>query len=82
MADALVEQIRPLLARTTPEVQGATIGPLVAIFIAGHLPKSTNSCPGIGDIRTSLTRHKRAPPSAQDELTTGRPAFNYPQISV
>ncbi len=33
---------------------------------------STNSCPGIGDLRTSLTPHERGQPSAQDDLTRGR----------
>lgn len=35
--DALVERIRPLLAGHPPEVQGAALADLVAIFIAGHI---------------------------------------------
>ncbi|WP_038384925.1 hypothetical protein [Bradyrhizobium elkanii] len=37
-SDALVEQIRPILAGQTPEVVGATLAQLLAIFIAGHAP--------------------------------------------
>lgn len=33
---------------------------------------STNSCSGIGDLRTSLTPQKCGQPSAQDDLTRGR----------
>ncbi|MFK4380953.1 hypothetical protein ABIA40_000361 [Bradyrhizobium sp. USDA 223] len=33
---------------------------------------STDSCPGIGDLRTSLRPHKRGQPSPQDDLTRGR----------
>lgn len=37
-SDALVEQIRPILAGQNPEVVGATLAQLLAIFIAGHAP--------------------------------------------
>ncbi|MEY9364756.1 hypothetical protein ABH994_007477 [Bradyrhizobium yuanmingense] len=37
-SDALVEHIRPILAGQSPEVTGATIAQLLAIFIAGHAP--------------------------------------------
>ena len=37
-SDALVEQIRPILAGQSPELTGATIAQLLAIFIAGHAP--------------------------------------------
>lgn len=33
---------------------------------------STSSCPGIGDLRTSLTPNKSGQPSTQDDLTRGR----------
>jgi hypothetical protein len=33
---------------------------------------STNSCPGIGDLRMSLWPHKRGQPYTQDDLTRGR----------
>ncbi|MCP1761920.1 hypothetical protein [Bradyrhizobium japonicum] len=38
-SDALVEQIRPILAGQSPEVTGTTIAQLVAIFVAGHAPE-------------------------------------------
>lgn len=37
-SDAVVEQMRPILAGQNPEVQGAAIAQLLAIFIAGHAP--------------------------------------------
>ena len=42
-ADALVEQMRPLLAGKSPEVQGATVAQLLAIFIASHAPPLRDS---------------------------------------
>jgi hypothetical protein len=33
---AIVEQIRPLLAGKAPEVQGAALADLLAIWLAGH----------------------------------------------
>lgn len=38
LADAIVEEIKPLLAGRGAEVQGAVLVNLVAIFIAGHDP--------------------------------------------
>lgn len=38
VSDALVEQIRPILAGQSSEVAGATIAQLLAIFVAGHAP--------------------------------------------
>jgi len=35
-ADALLDLIKPLLAGQSPEVQGAVINDLAAIWIAGH----------------------------------------------
>jgi hypothetical protein len=37
-SDALVERIKPMLADNSPEVVGATLSQLLAIFIAGHAP--------------------------------------------
>ena len=37
--EAVVEAIRPLLAGRTPEVQGAVLADLLAIFLAGHHPE-------------------------------------------
>ncbi|WLA75041.1 hypothetical protein QIH77_07540 [Bradyrhizobium diazoefficiens] len=37
-SDALVEQIRPILAGQNPDVVGATLSQLLAIFIGGHAP--------------------------------------------
>ncbi|VIO80137.1 hypothetical protein [Bradyrhizobium ivorense] len=37
-SDVLVEQIRPILAGQNPEVVGATLAQLLAIFVAGHAP--------------------------------------------
>lgn len=37
-ADRIVEAIRPMLAGHPPEVQGAALADLLAIFIAGHHP--------------------------------------------
>ena len=34
---ALVERIKPLLAGHAPEVQGAVLADLVAIWLAGHM---------------------------------------------
>lgn len=42
-SDALVERMRPILAGQNPEVQGAAIAQLVAIFIAGHAPPMRES---------------------------------------
>jgi|GEM_PF-1228839 len=42
-SDALVEQMRPILAGQNPEVQGAAIAQLLAIFIAGHAPPMRES---------------------------------------
>jgi len=36
LVDALVEQIAPLLGGKPPEVQGAVLADLVAIWLAGH----------------------------------------------
>ena len=38
-ANALVEEARELFAGKSPEVQGAAIAQLLAIFIAGHAPE-------------------------------------------
>jgi hypothetical protein len=35
-SDALVEQIRPMLAGRGPAIQGSVLADLVAIWIAGH----------------------------------------------
>ena len=37
--EAIVEAIRPMLAGKTPEVQGAVLADLLAIFLAGHHPE-------------------------------------------
>jgi hypothetical protein len=37
-SDALIEQIRPLLAHRNPTLQGCVIAELLAIFIGGHHP--------------------------------------------
>ena len=37
-AEAIVEAIRPLLAGHPPEVQGAVLADLLAMFLAGHHP--------------------------------------------
>ncbi|WFU42623.1 hypothetical protein QA640_09265 [Bradyrhizobium sp. CB82] len=37
-SDHLVDLIPPFFAGQTPEVQGATIAQLLAIFVAGHAP--------------------------------------------
>ena len=42
-SDALVDQMRPILAGQNPEVQGAAIAQLLAIFIAGHAPPMRES---------------------------------------
>jgi hypothetical protein len=36
--EPLVEQIRPILGGKPPELQGAVLADLLAIFIAGHHP--------------------------------------------
>lgn len=36
--ETLVDEIRPLLAGNDPSLQGAALGDLVAIYIAGHHP--------------------------------------------
>lgn len=36
LADSISDQIRPLLAGAPPEIQGAVIGDMMAIFLAGH----------------------------------------------
>jgi len=36
--DRIVETIRPLLAGKPPELQGAVLADLLAMFIAGHHP--------------------------------------------
>ena len=38
-AVALYKKIRPLLAGVDPGIQGATLGQMVAMFIAGHRPE-------------------------------------------
>ena len=35
-ADALSDQIRPLLAGVGPDIQGAVVADLVAIWLSGH----------------------------------------------
>jgi hypothetical protein len=37
-ADALVARVRPLLAGQSPDVVGAALGELCAIFLASHAP--------------------------------------------
>ena len=38
-SDALVAQIRPLLAGKAPQLQGIVVAELMAIYIAGHAPE-------------------------------------------
>ncbi|WP_166304372.1 hypothetical protein [Bradyrhizobium sp. 2S1] len=80
-ADELVDAIRPLLAGKNPEVQGATIAQLLAIFIAGHAPPLRDGarkllmdcCDGLVPILVEeMIEAGRAPPEWRTERSNER----------
>lgn len=51
IAHDTVERIKPILAGIRPDIQGAVIGDLFAIYLAGHVG------PGQDDIRDEIIGH-------------------------